>query len=60
MGVEYQHWLLPADPDFRPAADLARRLHGVLEQFGLAGEHQIHDLTAGAERRVKGDRKSVV
>lgn len=47
MGVEYQHWIVVADPSFIPWPESAGRVHDVLTEWGLGGALELYDLGSG-------------
>lgn len=53
MGVEYAPWFFVADPDWTGGLEAARRVHTVLEGWGLAGSHIVFDISSGKKRKVK-------
>jgi hypothetical protein len=48
MGVEYKHYLIPADPDFVPAKQAIIHVYRLMEKWALlSGAPKIFDLTKG-------------
>ena len=48
MGVEYKHFIIPADPTFVPSKDVIIKIDNLLQKWKLkTNEPQIYDLTNG-------------
>jgi len=56
MGVEYRHFLVVNDPDWRPRVDTVSRVEQVLRTWGLATRlEKAVDLTAGLNEELTGE-----
>ncbi len=55
MGVEYAHYLLVRDLSWVRGAEAARRVHAVLDRWGLvSGEPELLGLDGGRARKLRG------
>ncbi len=55
MGVEYAHYLLVHDPAWNGGIEVVRRVHAVLERWGLvSGEPELFGLEGARTRKLRG------
>jgi hypothetical protein len=48
MGIEYKHFLIPANPSFVPKKDVIMKINDLLNRWNLkTGDSKIYDLTNG-------------
>lgn len=60
MGVEYKHFLIPADPTFVPKSNIISKLDQLLAKWSLkTGDPQIFNLTNGENTLVHEDFNSI-
>jgi hypothetical protein len=53
MGVEYRHFLIPANPSFIPSKGVIKRIDDLLEKWNLkAGHPKIYNLSKGSDAMI--------
>lgn len=58
MGVEYNHYIIPANPSFVPADNIFSKIDAVLKKWQLkADEPKIYDLTNGIKNKAEAESK---
>src|SRR5262249_7214197 len=60
MGIEYRHFLVVDDAEWRPQSDTAARVEAVLRKWSLVDRpKEVVDLSRGANKQIDGDTTSV-